>query len=108
MLKELKADYKVRVVALANLKAMCERASAVCHRFWIEHVSSRYVRVAYSNPDEYGNESPMIAFFHCYDPNMQGYDTKFVILEVARILHDTWDGEGHQAFDPILEAPNPF
>ena len=104
----LKADYKVRIVALGNLDAMCKKASGMCHRFWIESVSDKYVHVAYSNPDEYGNEHPMIALFPCYNPNFKGYVSKFVVLETNRILHDDHNGEGWQAFDSLIVTPNPF
>lgn len=100
-------DHTVRIVALENLRAMCDRASGYCHRYTITTVSRSRVHVEYSNPDEYGAEHPMIAVFPCYPSGWPQDSTENprVILEIMRVIHDDADGEGWQAFTPILECP---
>lgn len=107
---ETQSDQKVRVVALSNLRAMCERVSGTCHRFEVSKVSRSRVHVEYSNPDEYGNESPMVAVFPCYptghefNPAGAQYNPH-VVLDMLRVIGDNWDGEGWQAFQPLLDCP---
>ena len=103
-------DHNVRVVALVNLEAMCENASGICHRFWIDKVSRSRVHVAYSNPDEYGTESPMVAIFPCYPSGWDGDEdhNPRVVLDIMRVIGDTWDGEGWQAFEPIVSGPKMY
>lgn len=110
-------DNIVRMLALDNLRAMCEEASGMCHRFWIEKVSRSRVHIGYSNPDEYGNENPMYAVLpsfpskqHFADPEtdiiswlQDDRDNPRVLVEVMRVINDTWDGEGWQAFDPLWD-----
>lgn len=95
-------DQNKRVISIHNLTAMCDRISGVCHRFAVDKVTRSRVHVSYSNPDEYGNENPMVAVFPCYPA---GWDTTAVILDITRIINDTWDGEGWQAFQPLLDCP---
>ena len=117
-------DGKIRIVALANLEAMAKRASGVCHRFWVELPRStaagakrgRFVRLFYSNPNEYGAERPFYAELPIIsvlgkgmntDPEpMIGLDT----LVWGRVVGegDTWNGEGWQAFHPVIDAPELF
>jgi hypothetical protein len=108
-------DTNVRVVALANLEAMCKRVSGMCHRFEVSKVTPNRVYVTYSNPNEYGTESPMTAVLPCYpsgfsSPGVQSIHQSlrtepFVILEILRVIGDTWNGEGWQAFGSLLECP---
>lgn len=98
-------DSKVRVVALANLIAMCERVSGVCHRFSVSKVTATRVRVAYSNPDEYGNESPIEAEFPCYPSDFDGKDNPSVVLHMVRVIGARGDSEAWQSFSPILDCP---
>ena len=99
-------DSKIRVVALDNLRAMCERVSGTCHAYGVVKVSRSRVHVEYSNPDEWGYDHPMIAVFPCYPSGWQDdEDNPRVVLDVLRILHDSWDGEGWQAFCPLLDCP---
>lgn len=99
-------DTQVRVVSLENLKAMCERASGTCHRYWIEDYSKTRVKVGYSNPSEYGSENPMFAVFPAY-PSVWAEDEENprVVLDMLKIVHDSWGSEGWQAFDPLLLLP---
>lgn len=69
-------DCEIRVVSLANLEAMCAHVSGFCHRFKVEKVTRSRVHVSYSNPDEYGSESPMIAVFPCYPGDSQREPSK--------------------------------
>ncbi len=102
-------DSRVRVVALSNLEAMCKRVSGMCHRYEVAKVTRSRVHVEYSNPDEWGNEHPMIAVFPCYPARDFGQDEGcYVILDYLRILHDTWDGEGWQAFEVLRDCPELF
>ena len=99
-------DSRVRVVALDNLEAMCSRVSGMCHRFEVTKVSRSRVHVTYSNPDEYGADHPMIAVFPCYPSGFQGdEDNPRVILDYLRVIHDSWDGEGWQAFEALRDCP---
>ena len=93
-------DGNRRVVSLSNLKAMCERVSGTCHRFAVSKVSRSRVHVEYSNPDEYGNEDPMTAVFPCYP----SFDTVAVVLDIVRVINDTWHGEGWQSFDVLMDC----
>lgn len=95
-------DNRPRVVALANLKAMCERVSGMCHRYTVEKVTKRFVHVSYSNPDEWGSAHPMVAVFPCYLGNE---DAVRVVLEYHDVKHDNWHGEGWQAFECLRDCP---
>jgi hypothetical protein len=104
-----------RTVLLENLRAMCKHTSGTCHRYTVEQVSWRgpvgTVRVAYSNPDEYGRESPMVALFPCYRSSDYEPDRSanpWVVLDFLNVLCDTWDGEGWQAFEALLDCPELF
>jgi len=99
------SDTSERVVCVANLEAMCERVSAFCHRFQVSKVSRSRVHVEYSNPDEYGNESPMTAVFPCYPNPFDGPDNPFVVLSMIRVINDYDDGEGWQEFNELLDCP---
>ena len=103
--QEIQMDTKTRVVALSNLKAMCKQASGMCHRYWVEKVSKHRVYVTYSNPDEYGHESPMTLVLPCYPGAWASAENPYVVLDILRVLHDTHDGEGWQAFGPVLDSP---
>lgn len=98
-------DAKERVVSLENLNAMCERISGFCHRFEVVKVSRSRVHIAYSNPDEYGNESPMTAVFPCYPSTFDGHDNPAVVLDYLRIINDDHDGEGWQCFEELRSCP---
>lgn len=93
-------DTSVRMLALENLRAMCENASGVCHRYWIEKVSRSRVHIGYSNPDEYAHESPMFAVLPVIPSSFPG-DSPRVIVQVLRVIHDADDGEGWQYFDVL-------
>ena len=103
---ETQSDTRMRVVALSNLKAMCERVSVIAHRYWIESYSDHRVCVGYSNPDEYGTESAMYAWFPAFRSGWQeDKENPYVVFNILRVTNDNWDGEGWQAFDPLLEYP---
>lgn len=97
------SDTRERVVSLDNLKAMCERLSGVCHVYSVTVVSRSRVHVEYTNPDEYGSDYPMTAVFPCF-PGEEP-DNPRVLLSILRVLRDSWDGEGWQAFDPLVNCP---
>ena len=102
-------DSKIRVVALTNLEAMCEHVSGTCHRYEVSKVTAHSVHVQYSNPDEYGNESPMTAIFPAYKSGWRGdEENPRVVMTIQRVTNDNWDGEGHQAFDCLLDCPELF
>lgn len=103
-------DSKTRIVALENLKAICERASGFCHTFEVSKVSRSRVHVEYSNPSEYGTPKPMTAVFPAI-PNpwdKTGENPYVLIGELMRVLGDNWDGEGWQAFEPVVNGPELF
>ncbi len=81
---------------------MCEDASGFCHRYWIEKVSRSRIHVGYSNPDEYGSESPMYAVLPCFPSTWSDdKDNPRVLVDIMRVIGDTWHGEGWQAFDHL-------
>jgi hypothetical protein len=100
-------DMKLRVVALENLRAMLARASSTCHRFSVARVSAHRCYVEYSNPDEYGTETPMTAVYPVI-PNpaeRSRQDNPLVVLgHLLTVQHDNWGGEGWQAFERLTEA----
>jgi len=97
-------DNPVRMLALDNLRAMCEHVSGTCHRYWIEKVSRSRVHVGYSNPDEYGHENEMYLVLPSFpSPWPEDKDNPRVLVEPMRVINDTWDGEGHQAFDSLWD-----
>jgi len=98
------SDSKVRVVALSNLEAMCEYVSGTCHTYEISKVSRSRIHVTYSNPNEYGYSNPMTAVFPCYPNGFEQYNP-MVVLEYLNIIHDSWHGEGWQAFETLRDCP---
>jgi len=103
---ETQQDNNVRMVALANLKAMCEHISGVCHRYWIEEVTEHTVKVGYSNPDEYANEDPTYAVYPCYPSTWtDDEENPRVILDMLDCEHDEDNPEAWQAFDAIIDCP---
>lgn len=50
-------EMNIRAVTLANLQAMCERASGMAHTYSVE-MRRTVCELTYSNPDEYGNPNP--------------------------------------------------
>lgn len=101
------SDTRLRVVSLTNLRAMCDRVSGFAHTYAVSKVSRSRVHVEYSNPDEYGYPSPMTCVFPCIPgyTTEDGKDNPRVILDVLYILHDNWQGEGYQRFEPVLRCP---
>lgn len=101
-------DNKVRMVALANLEAMCKHVSGVCHRYWIEEVTKTHVKVGYSNPDEYANDDPTYATYPCYPSTWQDdEDNPRVVLDMVYCEHDDDEDnpEAWQSFDAIQDCP---
>jgi len=101
-------DSKIRVVAVSNLGAMCQRISGVCHRYEVTKVTRSRVHVTYSNPNEYGSEFPMTAVFPCYPSRNDTVNftaSPSVVLDILRVINDNWNGEGWQAFQPLLDCP---
>jgi hypothetical protein len=99
---KIQQDHKLRVVALSNLEAMCKRMSGVCHRFSVSRVTENRAYIEYSNPDEYGHASPMTASFPAWHYST---DHCVVALEILKVTKDNWQGEGWQAFQPLLDCP---
>lgn len=70
-----------QVVSENYLAAMLARMSETCHRYWIEKVTDNFCYVGYSNPNEYGIESPIQIMFPVY--RMQPYrGTVLVVLDI--------------------------
>ncbi len=106
-------DGKSRVVAVENLRAMCEHVSGTCHRYWIETVSRSRVTIGSSNPDEYARERHMFAVFPCVpNPFDKDGDNPFVLLtgpgSLLRVVNDDRDGEGWQCFQILRDCPVMF
>jgi len=97
-------DWSKRVVSLENLRQMCKELSGHCHRFSVTKMTStNRVYVSYSNPDEYGNEDPIIAAFPWY-PNDFDDKNPAVVLDMIGIVNDP-SGYGYQAFDALIDGP---
>lgn len=75
---KIQADMSVRVVALTNLEAICERASGMAHKFWVEKVTPNRVIVGYSNPNEYGTPWPIFAHYPAFPSGDK--ETPFVAI----------------------------
>jgi hypothetical protein len=100
---ETQQDNKVRLVALANLAAMCKHVSGTCHRYWIETVTETYVVVGYSNPNEYGTDDPVFATYPCYPSGWPGdEDNPRVVLAMIA------DAPGYETPEDFPEADQCF
>jgi hypothetical protein len=98
-------DHKVRAVSLANLEAMCNRASGMCHRFSVSKVSRSRVHVDYSNPDEYGHERPITAVFPCIPNDFEPENPIVLIGAMLRTIGGDGDPDyDYQQFDPIVSG----
>jgi hypothetical protein len=108
-------DSRLRVVALDNLRAMCEHASGRAHTFQVSKVTRSRVHVTYSNPDEYGNAQPVTAVFPCYPSGWpdDAEDNPRVVLDAVRVIGDDSQGAAYPAIDadiicgPTLWRTNP-
>lgn len=56
-------QYSLKGMTVEMLEAICAKISGMCHRYKIESVNQNRVCISYSNPDEYGSERPIKAFF---------------------------------------------
>lgn len=98
------SDSRVRMVGLANLAAMCKYVSGVCHRFWMDKPSksARFVRVTYSNPDEYGKDRPVTALYPLVrDCHGKGEHT--AILLIHSVINAS-DSEDWQYFSAVEDC----
>lgn len=86
--------------SLDKVKETCKSISGMAHHYSIVNVSKNRVQIEYSNPDEYGYENPMTIIYPCF----QEGDMIIVVFWALRVINDTWDGEGWQAFDIIKSA----
>lgn len=110
------SDSKTRIVSLSNLRAMCKRTSAMCHRYRVIKVSRSRAHIEYSNPNEYGSDRPIVAVCAV----IPGYTTDDrrvangsevnprVILDPITYLtgNDPEIYDPYQAFIPILDCPS--
>ena len=105
---QTQGDSSMRCVTLANLLAMCERVSGMCHRYTVDSMSFTgghgSVRVSYSNPDEYGSDDPITAVFPAFRNDFEESNPWIVIGHFLRVLNDR-DGYGYQAFDALCDGP---
>lgn len=93
--------YKLKGMTITELAMVCKHASGICHRYKIENVTPKRVKISYSNPDEYGYERPIYAYFpivHYSKNNDQG---TIACLEFG---HFTGKDLEYQAFDQIRFA----
>lgn len=98
---KIQSDSNVRIVALTNLFAMCDRISGIAHIFAVRKVSPHRVLVSYSNPDEYGMDDPVIAHYPCF-PSGFDSETPLVVLSAVRYSNDT--NEAWQAFEQLTNC----
>lgn len=97
-------DSHVRVVALENLRAMCDRVSGTAHRYTVSKVSRSRVHVEYSNPDEYATDHPVTVVFPCYPSNwlQDGADNPRILFDPLRLFGD---GADWDMFSPLESCP---
>lgn len=99
-------DQKVRLVALDNLRAMCDRQSSMCHRFWVEKVTRSRVHVAYSNPNEYGSDPPVIAVFPAIPAENEPDNPRVLLGHCLRLLGGRDEYDRHiDMFSPVQDCP---
>ena len=101
-------EMRPRCVTLANLLVMCTGAGGTAHRFTVSRVTKTRAYVEYSNPDEYGTESPMTAAFPLLANDFEPSNPWVVLGHMVGLTNDTWHGEGWQAFSPIVDGPELF
>lgn len=105
----IQADDEIRVVALSNLRAMCEYVSGVCHRWHVSRITKSRVYVTYTNPDEYGTEHPVTAAFPCYPSGFaKGDDGLLIVLDVVKVTSGRDEYDPVQFFWPIIDGPKMF
>jgi hypothetical protein len=107
---KLQMDTTKRVVAVANLHAMCARISGTCHTFRVAGANEHRVSVRYSNPDEYGSEEPITAVLPAYMMGLgSNVDDYAVILDPLRYVGCTGKNEeAWQAFHELWDCPELF
>jgi len=71
-----------RCIEINTLKAMAKVQSGMAHRFTVERTSEHRARVTYSNPDEWGGECPITAYFPCFKG---AFDAWWVVDEITKI-----------------------
>lgn len=83
-------DMNVRLIELNTLIAMAKVQSGMAHRYHIEKTSNHRVRVTYSNPDEWGHEYPLTAFFPCFKGD---FSTWWVVIQITKVEggRDEWE-----------------
>lgn len=72
---------KYQVVSDNYLEAMLSHLSAVAHRYWLDRITDHFAYVVYSNPNEYGSETPVTIMYPVY----RSGDTVHVVLDVYRV-----------------------
>jgi hypothetical protein len=75
-------ELKPRLIEVNTLKAMAKVQSGMAHRYTVERTSDHRVRVTYSNPDEWGSEHPITAFYPCFKGV---FDAWWVVTEITKI-----------------------
>jgi hypothetical protein len=102
----IQSDHPERVVALENLKNMCDRLSHIDGNiFWIDRVTRNRVYVSVTFPDRY----TVTASFPCYPSPWDGSSNPYVVLDPVRITgDDPGDYDPYQYFLPLLECPRLF
>ena len=99
---KIQSDSDVRIVALTNLVAMCDRISGICHKFSVVKVSPHRVLVEYSNPDEYGRYDPVIAHYPCFP---SGFDSETPLVVLSAVRYSNGEDEAWQAFGDLTDCP---
>ena len=98
---QTQGDMTVRMVTLANLRAMCARVNGICHAFSVD-VGATRASVTYSNPDEYGNARPYTARFPLA-PNAFDTSNPWIIFTLASD-HGAEDEYGRDSCYQIIDA----
>ena len=78
MQARLAMGQKWAVIDRVALDYALSQASGIVHRYWVERESANRITLAYSNPDEYGNDEPV---FVCY-PTFKDAGWKMQVIVV--------------------------
>lgn len=102
---ETQQDHAARILALSNLRAMCEASGGT---YWVEKVTRSRVWVGYDGPfchGEYRDYGPMFAVLPCYPSSWLGdRDNPRVVLDVRRVVKGPPGEEGWQAFADLWDS----
>lgn len=93
--------YQLKGMTITEIAQVCRAISGTCHRYKIESVTRSRVKISYSNPNEYGSERPIFAYYPIVLYQANNDQGTIACLEFG---HYTGAGEDWQAFYAITCA----